>query len=174
MRRAVFMDRDGVIVKAVFREEFKLPTSPRSLKEFHIFKEAKIALDLLKKEGFLCVLVSNQPDMAYGNVSEEEWKKMQSKVEDLCFDDIFICFHKKEDGCFCKKPSPAMLLQAKDKWNIDLKQSFMVGDTSNDILAAQAAGCRSVVINAFYNIDLESDFRASNIAEAAELILSLT
>ena len=87
-RRAVFFDRDGVIVSTVLRNG--KPTAPWKRDEFQIKDDAQQVLSLIGSLGYLCILITNQPDMAYGHVLPEEWRWMQSCTEKLPFDDVFI------------------------------------------------------------------------------------
>lgn len=171
--RAVFFDRDGVVVRAILRKGFKLPTSPFRIDEFEIFPWVSTTLELFRGVGFLRILVTNQPDVKKGLVSYDEWRAMQNKVEELGFDDIFICPHLTEDKCDCKKPKPGMLLEAAKKWNIDFPRSYMIGDTTADTLAAQAAGCTSILVKGSYNLDVTADYAVDNVIEAALLIFRL-
>lgn len=171
--RAVFFDRDGVVVRAIPRKGFKLPTSPFSKEELEIFPWVSTALEVLRGVGFLRVLVTNQSDVRKGLVSYGEWRVMQDKVEELGFDDIFICPHLTEDNCECKKPKPGMLLRAAEKWGIDLSRSYMIGDTAADILTARATGCTSILVKGFYNLDVTADYMVDNVIEAVFLIFRL-
>lgn len=168
--RAVFLDRDGVINKAIKREGFNLPTSPFSLKELEIFPWVPEALALLRNRGFLRILVSNQPDVKKRLVSEKEWRAIQDKVEKLGFDGIFICPHLREDNCECKKPRPGMLLQAAKIFDLDLSHCYMIGDLWTDTVAARAAGCISILVRTFYNVGVKSDYVAENLLDAVHLI----
>ena len=125
---------------------------------------------MLKAAGFIRILISNQPDVAYGHISEEEWQSMHSEVEKLNFDDIFLCRHTRDANCHCKKPRPGLLHEAVQKWNIALSDSFFVGDTEADIGAAEAMKCRTVLIDWPYNRNLRSDFRAGHLLDAATII----
>lgn len=169
-RRAVFIDRDGVIFVPLIREGFSVPTSPFKREEFKMFDMVKSAIDLLGDLGFLRILVTNQPDIAYGYVTREDWQWMQGHVEELPLDDIFICFHTRYEGCLCKKPKPGMILDAAKKWGIDLERSYMIGDTAADTGAAKEAGVKSILLTRDYNIGVKSDFVAGSLFEAALLI----
>ena len=172
-RRAVFIDRDGVVVRPIWRAEFALPTAPFSVAEFAMIDGAADALSIMKKNNFLCFLVSNQPDVAYGHMTPLEWRRIESKVEELNFNDVFLCRHTRDAGCECKKPKPGMLLNAAAKWDIALDRSYMVGDTVKDTLAGKAAGCKTVLVSTSYNQDVKSDFSATSLHEAALLILKM-
>ncbi|MEK7646890.1 MAG: HAD-IIIA family hydrolase [Patescibacteria group bacterium] len=174
-KRAVFIDRDGVVVKPVYHEGFTLPTAPFHFQEFAFLDLSGTleALSRLKKNGFLCILITNQPDVAYGHILEEEWQKIHRQVRTLAFDDIFMCRHTREVNCPCKKPKPGMLFLAAEMWNIDLSRSYMVGDTQNDMLAGQAAGCKTVLVRTNYNIGIVRDYASNDLLSAAKMILSM-
>ncbi len=170
-RRAVFIDRDGVIVRPVLRDG--IPKAPFKREEFAFYPDVARALAILRILGFLRILVTNQPDVAHGYLAEEEWRWMQASVEELDFDDVYICRHIREDGCECKKPKPGMLFAAAKKWGIDIRASYMIGDTVSDTGAAQAAGCKSILIRASYNESVRSDYVASSLYDAVLLIKRL-
>lgn len=172
-KRAVFIDRDGVIFVPIIREGFSVPTSPFKREEFKMFGNIRQALDILGGLGFLRILVTNQPDIAYGYVTREDWQWMQKHVEDLPFDDIFICFHTRYEGCACKKPKPGMILDAAKKWEIDISRSYMLGDTAADTGAAKEAGVKSILLTRDYNVGVKSDFVAESLFEASLLIRRL-
>ena len=166
-KKAVFFDRDGVILKPIVMDG--KPRPPHSIAEYRalggIISGAKEAVERVKAAGFLAILATNQPDVRYGKISREDWQWIQDRLKDISFDDIFICFHGRDDGCECKKPKPGMLFDAAEKWDLDLAKSFMVGDTEGDVGAAQAVGCRSILLETAYNTALKSDFRISSLAE---------
>jgi len=154
MNKARFVDRDGVINDLVDRELNFFSsgkkvrwTAPFNLEEFVMKPNIEKYLNDIKKLGYLIILVSNQPDIAYGDLTIENHQLIMKVVEKLPFDDIYICPHGRNDGCECKKPKPGMILAAANKWNIKLDKSFMLGDSVADMQAATAAHCRSIVIN---------------------------
>ena len=171
-KRAVFFDRDGVILKAIVMDG--KPRPPHSIAEYQalsgVIPGAKEAVEKAKAIGFLAFLISNQPDMAYGVISKAEWQWIQDQTKHIPFDDVFICFHRRDDNCDCMKPKPGKLLEAAEKWNIDLTQSFLVGDTKDDALAAQNAGCRSILVDAPYNANVESNSRISSLSELSDIL----
>ncbi|MCR4334651.1 MAG: HAD-IIIA family hydrolase [Patescibacteria group bacterium] len=174
--KAVFFDRDGVILKTIIRNG--KPTPAYSKKEFDekggFLPNVVEAIETVKKLGYLAILATNQPDIKYGNISQEDFDYVQSKVAKLPFDDIFICFHHPNENCDCRKPKPGMLLSASRKWNIDLSKSFFLGDTENDTEASKLAGCKSILMEASYNTDLEADYRIKNFTDNEGLITILT
>jgi len=170
MRKAIFLDRDGVINKVILKDG--KPFSPRKFEEFKLLDGIKKVLEGLKTEGFLNIVTTNQPDVARGIVEWETVEKMHKFIkENLPVDDIFVCPHDDDDNCQCRKPKPGMLLEASRKWDIDLKSSFIIGDSWKDIQAGKAAGCATVLLDNSYNKEVEADFRASDIDLAMKIIL---
>ena len=148
-RRAVFVDRDGTLNRAVVVDGKPYP--PSTIGEFELLPGVREGLVSLKAAGYLVVVVTNQPDVATGRQSSEVVDAMHTKLRSkLPIDDIRVCFHTDEDGCGCRKPLPGMLLAAADELGIDLSSSYMVGDRWRDIEAGQAAGCRTIFIRSGY------------------------
>jgi D-glycero-D-manno-heptose 1,7-bisphosphate phosphatase len=149
VKSAVFLDRDGVLNDAIIRDGKPYP--PRTLGEFAITAGARASLDALKHEGFLLVVVTNQPDIARGIASREEVDAINAKLAaSLPLDAIEICEHDDNQQCDCRKPKPGMMLRARQKLGIDLARSFMVGDRWRDIEAGRRVGCRTVLIGEGY------------------------
>ncbi len=175
-KRAVFFDRDGVIFRVVVRGG--KPTPPYTLAEFKekggLMPGARGAVEAAKALGFLAILVTNQPDIRYGNTTKEDFDAMQAVAAALSFDDIFICFHGRDDECDCRKPKPGMIFDAARKWNIDLAQSFLVGDTESDLGAAKAAGCKSILVRAPYNTLSRGDYGIADLSHTEDFMRILT
>lgn len=149
MRRAVFLDRDGVINHCVVRDGKPYP--PESLAEMRIIAGVPESLVSLRQAGFLTIVVTNQPDVAAGKQSIETVQAMHKRLRDeLPLDDIKVCYHGDADGCACRKPKPGMLLEAAREFDIDLARSYMVGDRWRDVAAGQAAGCASFFLDYGY------------------------
>lgn len=141
-RRAVFLDRDGVINRAVVRDGKPYP--PDSVAELEILPGVPQALAALRAAGFLNVVVTNQPDVATGKQRREVVEAMHARLaRELAVDAIKVCYHAAADGCACRKPKPGMLLEAASDHGIDLATSYLVGDRWRDVAAGQAAGCRA-------------------------------
>jgi len=171
-RRAVFLDRDGVIVKPDFRDGRSF--APTTLDAFEIYEMAQPALQSLKDAGYLLVVITNQPDVGSGKIAPQTLQAMHDILRKrLPVDDIFVCEHTREDHCSCRKPKPGMLLAAARKWRIDLTRSYMVGDRSSDVEAGNAAGCRSIFIDYGYDEPETgvAEFRVADIGEAADIIV---
>ena len=172
-KRAVFLDRDGVINRSITRDGKPYP--PSSVAEVEILSGVSEALEKLKDVGFLLVCVTNQPDVARRTQKKEIVEAIHELLlESLCIDEILVCYHDDQDKCKCRKPLPGMLLDAADRLEIDLKQSFMVGDRWRDIEAGQNAGCRAILIEYDYKEKGPSrppDVKVGSLDRAAEWIL---
>ena len=172
-KRAVFLDRDGVINRSVTKDGKPYP--PSSVAEVEVLQGVPDALEKLKGAGFSLVCVTNQPDVARGAQKKEIVEAIHERlIASLCIDEILVCYHDDGDRCKCRKPLPGMLLDAADRLNIDLKKSFMVGDRWRDIEAGQNAGCRTILIEYDYNEKGPSrppDVTVGSLDQAAEWIL---
>jgi len=150
VRRAVFLDRDGVINQSIVRDGRPYP--PESVMEMEILAGVRDALTSLRKAGFLNIVVTNQPDVASGKQKLEIVEAMHRRLKtELALDEIKVCYHGDSAGCECRKPKPGMLLEAAREFGIDLEQSFMVGDRWRDVAAGQAAGCANFFIDYGYD-----------------------
>ena len=174
LQRAVFLDRDGVINRAITRDG--LPFPPMSLGDFKILPGVPEACVKLKSAGFLLVVATNQPDVGRGIVPRELVEAMNAQMQKVIqLDRIEICFHpgRGASDCDCRKPKPGMLLRAAKELNIDLAQSWMVGDRWRDIDCGHAAGCKTIFIDSGYVEALKQkpDFSAGNLGAEADIIL---
>jgi D-glycero-D-manno-heptose 1,7-bisphosphate phosphatase len=172
--RAVFLDRDGVLNRALVRDGKPYP--PASVAEMEIVPEAASALTALRDAGFLLLVVTNQPDVARARQSAEAVHQIHAALQkQLPLDGFYTCFHDDADHCDCRKPKPGLLLQAASEHNIDLPRSFLIGDRWRDIDAAHAAGCRAVWIDFQYREKgpgRPPAARVGSLAEASAWILS--
>ena len=160
-QKAIFLDRDGTINKYV---DFL-----HKIEDFELLPGVSEAIKKINASGYLAVVVTNQPVVARGELTEEELKLIHDKMETLLgeqgayLDRIYYCPHHPQSGfpgeipelkisCECRKPKPGMLLKAAQELNIDLSQSWMIGDGEHDIKAGKAAGCKTALIgeNNFY------------------------
>ena len=145
MRRAVFLDRDGVINRAEVRDGKPYP--PVSLAAMEILPGVQEALRALHAEGWLLIVVTNQPDVARGTAKRADVEAINRHLqESLSIDEFRTCYHDTCDGCDCRKPAPGALLAAAVAHGIDLQRSFMVGDRWRDVEAGVRAGCKTVFI----------------------------
>ncbi len=139
--RAVFLDRDGVINKIVMRDG--KPTSPRHLREFEIGEGVENALPNLKAAGFKLFVVTNQPELARGLLTEQSLLTMTAFfMSSLPIEDLRVCPHDATDECDCRKPRIGMLLDLARSYDLSLRESYIVGDTWRDTVAGRSAGCR--------------------------------
>ncbi|MFX0000766.1 MAG: D-glycero-beta-D-manno-heptose 1,7-bisphosphate 7-phosphatase [Candidatus Hodarchaeota archaeon] len=144
--RAIFLDRDGVINK-----EVNYLSDP---KDFKFIDGSIDALKILKRKSYLLIIITNQAGIARGLFTEESLKTIHNKMigilrqHNIELDDIYYCPHHPEftGPCDCRKPNPGMILQAQINHNIDLTNSYMVGDTLNDIQTGKNANCKTVLV----------------------------
>lgn len=150
-QKAIFLDRDGVINKHI--------GFLRRVDEFELIHGVTEAVKVINKSGYLAIVVTNQPVIARGECTWEELQQIHDKMETLLgkegafVDAIYVCPHHKDKGfegerpeykfdCDCRKPKPGLFLQAAQDFNIDLLQSYMIGDNLSDIEAGKNAGCK--------------------------------
>lgn len=154
-QKAIFLDRDGTINKYV--------GFLRNIDQFELLDGVAEAIKMINASGYLAIVVTNQPVIARGEVTFEELNEIHNKMETLLgehgayLDGIYYCPHHPHRGyegevkelkieCDCRKPKPGMLIQASKDFNIDLEQSWMIGDGENDIFAGKNAGCKTALI----------------------------
>lgn len=182
-RRAVFLDQDGTIIKYV-----DLLTDP---KKVLLLPKAADAIRKMNKLGFLVLIVTNQPVIARGLISESGLEKIENRIVSLLAkkgaksDGILFCPHHPEatlkryrKKCSCRKPEPGMILKAAKKYNINLKKSFMIGDALIDVVAGHRAGVKSILVKTgpgherldkIYRNE-RPDFKARDLREAVKFI----
>lgn len=177
MNRAVFLDRDGVINELVNHGgEF---TSPFTLEEFKILPGVKEAIRELKKMNFKVIVASNQPDVVKGNMKEETLKKITQKIKDeLRIDEVYYCLHhpKFTGECNCRKPKPGLLLKAAEDLNIDLEESYMIGDSISDIKAGETCKKNFLIKTNSNKVNFEEnkpDYIVSDLFSAVKIIKEL-
>jgi D-glycero-D-manno-heptose 1,7-bisphosphate phosphatase len=173
--RAVFLDRDGVLVVPEFRDGRSY--APRSLADFRIYEDAATATATMKAAGYRLVVVTNQPDVGYGRTPLADVEEMHRRLDaTLPLDAIEACYHRHADACECRKPKAGMLRRAAERFDLDCSQSFMIGDRASDIAAGKAVGCRTIFIDLNY-VDEPSDgadFIVCSLAEAADIVVAQT
>ena len=172
--KAIFWDRDGIMNKVIMRNG--KPSSPWKLEEFEIIPDVKECLDAFKEMGFLNIVFTNQPDISRGFLKIEDLEKMHKIIlEILPIDEIKVCPHDDKDNCSCRKPKPGLILEAVKKWSIDLKKSYVIGDSWKDIGAGKAAGCKTFLLRREYNKDYQKDydFEVDNLKKTVEIIKKL-
>lgn len=149
LRRAVFLDRDGVLNQARVIDGKSFP--PATLADFVLLEGVEQACRQLKAAGLLLIVVTNQPDVATGVQQRSVVDAMHAKLcSALPLDAVLTCFHTDAEGCDCRKPRPGMLQEAARRFGIDLGSSFLVGDRWRDIEAGQAVACDCFFIDYGY------------------------
>jgi D-glycero-D-manno-heptose 1,7-bisphosphate phosphatase len=171
--RAVFLDRDGVLNRAVVRNGRPYP--PSSPEDFEILPGAAEAARRLRDAGFLLIGATNQPDVARGTQRREVVEAMNDRLlAEMPIAAILVCYEDGDD-CPRRKPNPGLLLEAAEAYAIDLPASYMVGDRWRDVEAGRRAGCRTVFIDRGYDErrpDPPADHVAADLTDAADWILS--
>ena len=159
-QKAVFLDRDGTINKYV--------GFLRNIDDFELIDGVAEAIKKINTSGYLAIVVTNQPVIARGEVTVPQLQEIHNKMETMLglegayVDAIYYCPHHPHKGyageipelkidCDCRKPKPGMLRKAAQDFNVDLGQSYMVGDGENDVKAGIAAGCKSILLSAAPN-----------------------
>lgn len=172
-RKAVFLDRDGVLNRAVVRGGQPYP--PDDLASFEVPPGVAEACATLRGAGFLLIVVTNQPDIARGTRSREDVEALNRRLSELVpVDEIRVCPHDDRDRCECRKPSPGLLLAAAKERDIDLRRSVMVGDRWRDIETGERAGCWTVFVDYGYSERRPErpDLTVRSLGEAVPWILA--
>ena len=172
-RAAIFLDRDGVVNRAIVRDGRPYP--PASPAELEILPGVPEAVAALRSAGYRLVIVTNQPDVANARQTREGVEALHDRIlSAVPVDDIKVCYHDDRDGCGCRKPKPGMLLEAAAEWSLDLSSSYMVGDRWRDIGAGKAAGCRTILVGSGYGepMPILPDAVVNSLYEASTWILS--
>lgn len=172
-KKALFLDRDGVINQLIIRNgKAQAPYTPE---EFSLYPGVEEAFLRLKETDYLKIIVTNQPDVSRGWVKVESVEAINKRIKEILpIDDIKICYHTNADLCLCRKPMPGMLIEAAKEWEIDLKKSYMIGDRYGDIAAGVAAGCITVLVGPGDEQGNypSPDFRVESLLEGVKLIIS--
>ncbi len=183
MHKAVFLDKDGTLIKDV-----PYNVDPDKIE---LFEDVPAGLQLLKEKGFKLVIVTNQSGVALGYFEEHRLEAVQQKIEkllqafDIQIDGFYYCPHYEKGtvkqystACTCRKPQPGLLVQAANELNIDLSQSWMIGDILNDVEAGNKAGCKTILIDNggetewILTKERTPDFTVKRFIEAAQSIVS--
>jgi D-glycero-D-manno-heptose 1,7-bisphosphate phosphatase len=179
-QKAIFLDRDGTINKHI--------GFLKNINDFELLPGVEEAIRMINASGFLAIVATNQPVIARGDLTEDELTEIHNKMETLLgksgayLDGIYICPHHPDSGfegerkelkvmCSCRKPAPGMLKQAADDFNIDLSQSWMVGDGKNDVKAGIAAGCKTALISDTNGICEGQDVTGDSLLACIKVIL---
>ncbi|RIK91930.1 MAG: D,D-heptose 1,7-bisphosphate phosphatase [Proteobacteria bacterium] len=172
MRPYVLLDRDDTLVRDV--------GYPHRVEDYHLLAGAGAALRRLAQAGYRLALVTNQSGIGRGYYGFAEFARFQSLLyadlarEGVAFDAAFLCPHRPDEGCACRKPMPGLVLRARDVLAIDLRRSWFVGDRESDVESARRAGCGGAVRVGVADPRAASDrlaLEARDLAGAADAIL---
>lgn len=167
-RKAIFLDRDGVINKKAKEHDYI-----KNWEEFEFLPNVAETIRELNKE-FLVVIISNQRGIGRGMMTTKDINDIHIKMKEellrkgAVIDGIYFCPHADNDNCSCRKPMPGMLLMAAEELNIDLADSFMIGDSVSDIEAGKKAGCKTILISNSKNMG--SDYVISSLSAVIKII----
>ena len=154
-RGAVFLDRDGVLNEV--RMKGATASTPRTVAELQILPTAKADLGRLHAAGYLLLVVSNQPDVARGDLSPDAVEEINRALRDaLPIDAVYVCPHDTRDGCVCRKPKPGLIHAGAREWEVDLARSWLIGDRWVDLAAAEAAGIDGLLVERPWSWDATS------------------
>lgn len=191
MERAIFLDRDGVVNEMVYYPEHGIIDSPCTAAQFRLLPHVTEAINKFHDEGFKVVIVSNQPGIAKRHFPEATFEEIKDKMhrelagEGAILDGEFYCLHHPQArvirlkvDCACRKPKPGLLHQAAETMDIDLSNSWMVGDGLTDIEAGKRAGCRTILMcrmkcelcRLMEETGVRPDFIAADLLEAVRTI----
>ncbi len=145
MTKAIFLDRDGVINQE--RKDYV-----KKLDEFRILDKTSDAINIIKNRGFLVIIITNQSAISRKLLSVETLNKIHEKLQSYLekygtsFDGVYFCPHIPSENCECRKPKPGLIVQAVTDFQIDLSQSYMIGNSETDVQAATNAGCKGILL----------------------------
>lgn len=174
MNKAIILDRDGVINQD--------PGYVHKVEDLKFFPDVFKALNLLKKN-FKFIIITNQSGIGRGYYTEQDFHKFNKKLveelkkENIVIEKTYYCPHAPEEKCDCRKPNPTFIKQAEKEFNIDLKNSFVIGDHPRDITLGKNAGCKAIYLLTGHGekhkqeLTQKPDFTANNLLEAAQWIL---
>ncbi len=186
--RAVFLDRDGVVVELVWDDVDGAFEGPTASDNVRLVPGAADAIRRIRSLDYVTVVVSNQPGAAKRKASREELRAAHERVvrllsgEGVIIDDYRYCLHHPDAldsalaaACDCRKPKPGMLLEAAAELDIDLARSWMIGDSDVDAQAGRGAGCRTILVENPLSQHRRreagvADFRVSDVADAVDIV----
>jgi D-glycero-D-manno-heptose 1,7-bisphosphate phosphatase len=189
---AVFLDRDGVINELVYHRDWDMSESPRTTKDFRLLPGVAKSIKALNRMGIRVILISNQPDIAKGRITEKTFDRIRKQMHHqlhkagASLDAEYYCFHHPKSrlrayrrNCNCRKPKPGLLQHAARDLEIVLRDSYMIGDRPSDILAGKRAGCKTIWLNdmkceycvIMHRMNIHPDFIFRDLNEATKYIV---
>ena len=178
MKRALFLDRDGVLDELIYYQDVEAWEAPRAFTDLRMMPDVSEPLRRFVDAGWLLFIVTNQPNAAKGKAPHDLVRHINDEVVlrlGVPVAKSYICFHQASDRCECRKPSPFFLREAEREFGVDLGQSWMVGDQDSDLLCGRAAGCKVALIehqgSAHKRGDVEPDLRVESLTELANVLI---
>ena len=173
-KKAVFLDRDGVINKNKI-------DYVKTINELEIFPNIEIPIKKLKKNNFYVIVITNKSAINRNLMTHEQLNEIHSHIQqylksfDTSIDNFYFCPHKPNENCNCRKPKPGMFISAKNKYNIDVGKSWMIGDSERDIAAANLAGIKNtIMVRSGYKVNESKSnamFFLDSIYQANQIII---
>jgi len=171
MKRAIFLDRDGVINKKAKEHDYI-----KKWGEFEFLPHITDVISQLNKK-FLVVVVSNQGGISRKMMTVNDVNSIHSNMQlelkknNAIIDKVYFCPHYVQDNCMCRKPQPGLILQAAKDLNINLSKSYMIGDSGSDMEAGKKAGCKTVLCSdSFLEKNIKPDFVVKDILEILKVV----
>jgi D-glycero-D-manno-heptose 1,7-bisphosphate phosphatase len=182
MKRAIFLDRDGVLDELMYYADTQAWEAPRVPQDLRLRPGVRQALALAAANGWLIFVVSNQPDAAKGKTSYESLRAVHEELLRQLggspITEFFYCYHRTEDACACRKPQPFFLFQAAERYRVDLGESWFAGDVDTDIECGRRAGCRTALIEYPHSISKRGaqrpDLVCADLGQFVRLLTGLT
>jgi len=180
MKKAFFFDRDGAINNSIYRFENEynknMDCAPIKVEDLKLIEGIKDTLDKIKEKGFIPIIITNQPDFLKKDLLLKEYERITTKIcSELGIErsQIFECFHKEgfSSKCKCRKPEPGLFFMAKGMYDIDLENSWMIGDSWKDIAAADKAGIKNTIFLKRPKIENQQEGNEESIVKMSEMDL---
>ena len=184
MNKAVFLDRDGVINEIVYEVDGKI-MAPANLEQLKILPKVKEGIAELKNQGFKIISITNQPGIAFGYLTKEKLDEINSFLKkELGIDEIYSCTHhiKYTGDCNCRKPKTGLIEQAKKDFDLNIQDSYIVGDSLSDIETGKNAKVKNTfligivredILNLQHQKGIFPDFTLPNLVDVANKIKEL-
>lgn len=182
MEKAIFLDRDGTINENLYEVDGKI-MSPANLDQLKLLAKAKEGIKDFKKLGFKIIVITNQPGVPFGYLAKGKLEEINNFLKkELGLDEIYFCIHSPKENCSCRKPKIALVLKAAKDFGINIKKSYMIGDSLSDIETGKNAGVRKNFLIGVDRLDVRNfmhqqnvfpDFILPNLLEVAKKIKEL-
>ena len=168
--KAIFLDRDGILIEAPIKD--KLPKSSKTLKDIKLCKGIVKFCNYCKKKNYVLIMITNQPDFSRKKNTKKNIVEINNFLKKkLKLNDIFICYCD-DNNCKNRKPNPGMIIRGKEKYNLNLKKSFVIGDRWKDVGAGNKVKCKTIFFDRNYNekIKFKPDFKVKDLEKIYQII----